>query len=153
VRPPTLGPLPVPSLHLSGFTVDPEPTQGGSPVSDLTGPVLLGLLVWKLLDFVKYLRAGDRNGIITQLSAFVIGVVAVLVVAQSDFAEQVQVGAFRLSTLGLASQIVVGLVVSSLAGVGVDVVKSIDGTQSAAKPTLVGGTEVVKPAKQKRLRE
>ncbi len=101
-------------------------------------PVLaLVLLTKKLLDTLKYLSNSDWNGVVTQLIAWVGGVVAVLLVSATDWADTIQVGDLNLGALNTWSLIFVGLTISSTASFVHDVTKAVDNTDSAALPTLL----------------
>lgn len=102
--------------------------------------VAMGLLIVQVINFLKYLRAGDINGWFTTLVAWVSGVCAVLLVAQTDFADGISIGDQALSTLNFASLIFVGMTVASLGGYAVEIKKAIDQSDSAAKPDLVTKT-------------
>lgn len=99
---------------------------------------VLGALVWKFVDFLKYLKNHDWNAVLTMLSVWVAGVVAVLLFAHSDFASLVSVGSATLASLGTVSQVIIGLSATSLMSVGYDFKKSLDNTDSAKTPSLMG---------------
>jgi len=99
--------------------------------------VAMGLLVVSVINFLKYLRAGDMNGWFTQLIVWVAGVGAVLLVAQTDFASGITVGDQLMDNLNFASLVFVGLTVGSVGSFAVEIKKAIDGTDSAAKPDLI----------------
>lgn len=98
--------------------------------------VMLGALVWKFVDFLKYLRAADWNGVGTQIVAWVAGVGAVFLVAQTEFAHGIDVGGRALSVLPGWDLLVLGLMATSLLSAAYDVKKSIDNSDSAAVPPL-----------------
>lgn len=101
-------------------------------------PVLaMAALTLKVIDFVRYLRAADVNGITTQLAAWVAGVVVVLLVAQTDWADGITVGDMNLHTLGFWSLVFYGLSAGSAASFAKDSLKAVDNTNSAALPVLV----------------
>lgn len=100
-------------------------------------------LVKQGLDWIRYLRSGlrtgDWNGVITQTAAWGLGVFAVWITAQSDWAAAAgeALGVGSLAKLNLASQILFGLMVGSGASLTKDAIKAVDGTQSAAVPHLL----------------
>lgn len=97
----------------------------------------MAILTLKLVDFLRYARAADLNGVLTQLCAWVGGVVVVLLVAQTDWARGIQIGDKSLHSLSFWSLIFVGLTTGSGASVIKDVgVKALDNSNSAAIPTL-----------------
>lgn len=101
--------------------------------------IALLALVKKIVDFVKLAMARDP-GAVTQLIAWGAGVAAVLLFAQSDWADGIQVADRALSTLNVWSQVIVGLGISSSAGVVTDAIKATDNTDSATMPSLLTRT-------------
>jgi hypothetical protein len=99
--------------------------------------IAMAALILKLIDFLRYLRAADVNGICTQLAVWVAGVVVVLLVAQTDWADGIAVGDQNLHTLSFWSLVFFGLSVGSGASFAKDISKAVDNTNSAAIPTLV----------------
>jgi hypothetical protein len=99
--------------------------------------VAMGILILKLIDFLRYLRAGDMNGVLTQLATWLAGVIVVLLVAQTSWADGIGVGDQSLATLGFWSLVFYGLSVGSGASLVKDTQKAVDNTNSAAIPTLV----------------
>ncbi len=95
----------------------------------------MSLLVFKIVDFFRYLRAGDTNGWVTQLVAWAAGVAAVLLYARSGFS--VSIGGFNLGHLNIWAQIVVGLNIGSAGSAWNDARKTFDVHNSAAVPTLL----------------
>jgi hypothetical protein len=101
-------------------------------------PTLAALaLILKIVDFLRYVRARDLNGVATQLCVWVAGVVVLLLVAQTSWADAVNVGGLSLAKLGFWSLVFAGMSVSSGASVVKDTLKSIDNTDSQKMPTLV----------------
>ncbi len=99
--------------------------------------VLLGALVYKFTDFLKFLKAGDWNAVGTQLVVWVSGIAAIALFAHSSFAADIPVmGSMTLASLGFAEQVIVGLSASSLFSAANDAKKAIDGTDSAKTPSL-----------------
>ena len=94
-------------------------------------------LVWAFINFLKAVRNGDLNAWSTQLIIWVAGVLVVLLVAQTDFAEGINVGDWTLATLNMASLIFVGLSIASMASVGNELKKAFDASDSAKTPPLV----------------
>lgn len=99
--------------------------------------IAMGVLILKLIDFLRYLRAGDMNGVLTQLATWLAGVIVVLLVAQTSWADGIGVGDQSLATLGFWSLVFYGLSVGSGASLVKDTQKAVDNTNSAAIPTLV----------------
>ena len=111
--------------YFAGCTVEFVPT------------VAMFALIVKLVDFLRYLRAGDLNGVLTQLSTWIGGVVVVLLVAQTAWADGIEVGDRPLSILDFWSQLFVGLTVASTASLVKDTLKSVDNSNTSKIPTLL----------------
>lgn len=101
-------------------------------------PVLAMLaLVAKLVDFLRYGKAKDWNGVLTQAIVWVAGIVVVFLVAQTPWAAAIPFGSVALSKLGAWSLVFVGMSLSSVSSVGKDALKAVDNSNSAAIPTLL----------------
>lgn len=99
--------------------------------------VALALLVYQIINFLRAALGRDVNSAVTIAVAWVAGVVAVLLVAQTDFASGIAVGDHTLATLNAASLVFIGLTIASI-GSGInDVIGSIDSTRTTAKPHLL----------------
>lgn len=94
-------------------------------------------LIIKAVDFLRYARAADTNGVFTQLIAWAAGVGVVLLVAQTQWAAGIEIGDRALSTLDIWSQVFAGLTVGSGASLIKDGLKSADNNRSGAIPTLL----------------
>ena len=99
--------------------------------------VAMLLLITKVVDFLRYARSRDANGVTTQLIAWIGGVGAVMLVAQTTWADGIAVGDLPLSALDIWSQIFAGLTIGSGASFAKDVTKSVDNNNSSAIPTLL----------------
>ena len=108
-------------------------------------------LVKSVVDLLKYFRAKDTNGWVTQIVVWLSGVGAAVLLAASDLAET-----FKLNDAGLtlgnangATVALVGLGIGSSAMLANEFKKAIDRNDSAAKPDLVGpvSDHVVAPPK------
>jgi hypothetical protein len=103
----------------------------------LPAAAMLALIV-KVVDFLRYARSRDMNGVTTQLIVWIAGVGVVLLVAQTLWADGISVGDRALSTLDIWSQVFAGLTIGSAASVVKDIgYKSWDNNNSAAIPTLL----------------
>lgn len=97
----------------------------------------------KVVDFVRYARAGDGNGILTQLVAWATGFALIALAAHTPWANApaetggLAFGGVTLGHIGVAGQLLVGLAVGSGFSLAKDGIKALDGTQSAAVPPLV----------------
>lgn len=107
------------------------------------GPELLvlGAFVKKAVDFVRNLRGRDMNAVLTQLLAWVSGIVVVWLAAHVDFASAVEVANVQLDQMSLWTQAALGVLLGSGASIGQDLLKAVDNTQSEAKPKLVPGED------------
>jgi ABC-type branched-subunit amino acid transport system permease subunit len=109
------------------------------PVGALTASLVFGALVLKLVDLVKYVRNGDWNGVLTLVLGLVAGIVAVQVMLLTQWGDEIRIGNETLDKLTFASQVVLGLVATSVAAVIYDFKKALDNTDSASTPVLQGG--------------
>lgn len=101
-------------------------------------PLLAALaLVVKIIDFVKSLKNGDANGILTQAVTWVAGVGVLFLLAASDFGGGVEVAGYTLDSLNSFSLVLLGLSVSSTGSLAFDFKKSFDNTDSAAVTPLI----------------
>src|SRR5205814_1872930 len=98
--------------------------------------VALAALVKKFLDFSKYITNRDLNGAITQVYAWVAGVVSVWLFAQTAWADAVSFGNIAVADFSFASMVVVGMGLSSVAGVATDSIKARDSSDTARMPQL-----------------
>ena len=95
---------------------------------------IFGALILKLVDFVKYAKAGDVNGIVTIVTGWVVGFVAIQLILQTDWKDEIKLGDETLDQLSFGSQVVLSLVATSVAGVLYDVKKAVDNTDTASTP-------------------
>jgi hypothetical protein len=97
-------------------------------------------LIWKVVDFAKLVRVKDLNAVVTQLLVWGVGVAVTFLLAASDFASGVPVGAkATLATVNAASLLLIGLSLGASGSVGYDLIRGIDNSNSAAMPSLVTG--------------
>lgn len=94
-------------------------------------------LIVKLIDFVRYARNGDINGVVTQLATWTAGVLVALLVSQTNWAGGIVIGGLPLSRLSVWSVIFAGLTLGSTASLMKDTLKSVDNHNSSAIPTLL----------------
>jgi hypothetical protein len=97
----------------------------------------LAALVLKFMDFLRYLKAGDVNGIVSQLIVWISGVGALLLVAQTQWAGEIAVGDTTLSRLSFWSIVFAGMSIASVASAGKDFFKAVDSSNTAKIPTLL----------------
>jgi hypothetical protein len=97
----------------------------------------LGTLVFTFVNFLTYVKARNLNGVVTQLIAWVAGVVAILIAAHTQFAPDITFGNHPLSKLDWQSQVFLGLIATSILSTVNEVKKAIDGSDSAKKVPLI----------------
>lgn len=103
---------------------------------DIVPLLFMAAFVKKAVDVLKYAFAADVNGILTQVVAWAAGIGIAFLVAYSNFGDQVNVNGIALSSLNSWAIVLAGMAVASGAGFGVDTLKALDNTDSAAMPTL-----------------
>ncbi len=91
----------------------------------------------KFVDFVRQLRGRDVSGVLTQLLAWVSGIVVVYLTAHVDFASAIEFANVHLDDMGLFTQTVLGILVGSVGSVVKDGFKAVDNSQTEATPSLV----------------
>lgn len=89
---------------------------------DLSNAILPGVLVFAIIAGITHATGGQLASAIKVPLAFVLGIVAAVIVAQSDFGSSQIVADQPLDTLNGASQVIVGLLVGATA-VGIDVLQ------------------------------
>ncbi len=94
--------------------------------------------VKKIVDFVRYAKARDVNGAVTQLVAWLAGFGVVALLAHTPWAAGLVFGEVPLTALGIPGQILVGIALGSAGSIATDAIKAADNTQSAAVPPLIG---------------
>jgi hypothetical protein len=94
--------------------------------------------VKQMVDWLRYLKAGDWNGVVTQLGAWAFGFIVVFVVAHSDLAGVADFAGFTFDKLNIWSQVIAGVSVGSAASLTKDAIKASDNTDSAQVPKLLG---------------
>ncbi len=98
---------------------------------------LLGALVYKFVDFLKFVKAKEWNSAGTQLIAWLAGILAITLFANSDFSAGIEFGERSLGSLNFVSQVILGLSATSLFSAFYDVKRAIDNTDSAKTPALI----------------
>jgi hypothetical protein len=105
---------------------------------------IFGALILKLTDFVKYVRNGDKNGMVTTVTGWAVGLVSIWLILQTDWADEIKFGDEALSSLNTGSKIVLALVATSVAGVLYDVKKAVDNTDTASTPRMTADAETAR---------
>lgn len=101
---------------------------------------LLGALVYKFVDFLKFVKVKDWNSSGTQAVAWLAGVLAITLFANSDFSTGIDFGGRSLASLNFVSQVVIGLSATSLFSAFYDVKRALDNTDSAKTPPLISSS-------------
>lgn len=99
---------------------------------DLTSAVVLGLVLFGLVEAAKNLIWGTNRERVIVASALAVSVITVVLVAASDFAHEQVVLDRSLDSLNFASQLVVALLLAGLAAAafkGVQAVRNIGENQ------------------------
>jgi hypothetical protein len=99
--------------------------------------VVLTALIKKIVDTIKYAVAGDVNAVATQIVAWLAGIGVAFLGANSDWANQMQIGGLPLDALNNWSIVLAGINLASTAGLAWDAIKAIDNDNSAAVPNLL----------------
>lgn len=112
--------------------------------------VIFGALVWKVVDFMRLLFniTTNRSAIITQATAWIGGIVLVVIAAHAGVAKLLVLPGTdsALGTLDFASQILAGLLIASFASTVVDIKQAIDNGDSSAMPPMVPPAPPAPPA-------
>lgn len=103
----------------------------------LTPLVAVGTLVFTFVNFLTYLRSSNWNGAVTQLIAWVAGVVGIVIAAHTQYASQITFGTEKLSSASWWTQVFLGLIATSLLSTFNELKKAIDSTDSAKKAPLL----------------
>src|SRR5262252_2710335 len=103
--------------------------------------VVFASLVWQVVNFIRQLVNLRRSAVVTQLIAWIVGVVLVVLAAHASVASGVVLPGTdqALGGLDFGSQVLVGLLISSLASTGVDFKQAFDHSDTNAKPPLLPG--------------
>ncbi len=99
--------------------------------------VALVALIWKIVDFLKYVARRDVNGAASIAVVWVAAIAVFFLFAQSDWAGELEVGNKLLSDYGWASLVILGLSFGASASALFDFKKALDNTDSAAVPSLL----------------
>ena len=109
-------------------------------LTGIMGVVGLAALTLTFVDFLKNLTPPDHdyNSAITQLVAWVAGLVAVFLYGESQLGDTITIGKTTLDHADTATKIIVGLSIASLGSTFYKLTKSIDNTDSNKQPPLIG---------------
>ena len=104
--------------------------------------LIFSVLVWKVIDFLRMLFnfRTEKSGVVTQATAWIGGVVLVIIASHAAVTSALVLPGSdeSLKLMDFASQILLGLLISSLASGVVDIKKAIDNNDTAAKPSILG---------------
>ena len=109
----------------------------GASVGVITGSLLLGAFILKVIDLLKYVIKWDLNGIVTLGLTWIVGFVAVQVFIETQWGDEVKIGDETLDQLNTVSKIVFGLVAPAVAALLYDAKKAVDNDDSAKSPRLM----------------
>lgn len=104
--------------------------------------LVMSALVKKIVDFTKYSANGDINAMVTQVVGWLAGIAVAFLAAKSNYGDGIVVNGQTLGSLNPASLIFVGFNLASAAGVTWDIIKAVDGSNSAIVPNLMGSAPV-----------
>ena len=105
---------------------------------DFVPLIVVGSLLKKVVDFLKFLTGKDWNAALTQIVVWVAGVLLMWLLSASDFADGIVIGGIDLGDMNAASIVLAGLgLASTVSLVGQDLLKALDRSQSAATPQLI----------------
>jgi len=109
-------------------------------LTGIMGVVGLAALTLTFVDFLKNLTPPDHNynAAITQLVAWVAGLVATLLYGASQLGDTITIGNTTLDHADTATKVIVGLSIASIASTFVKLTKSIDSSDSNKQPPLIG---------------
>ena len=117
-----------------------DPNQTGGAITALIATGLMALFVKQALDFVKHLRGGDWNAVITQVAAAVVGFLTVLLFAHSQFGIATIPGLdVPVKDLGVGEMAIAALTLFGIAGFVNDRQAAVDNTRTSATPPLLPG--------------
>lgn len=134
---------------------------GGSAGTIIVGILIMGALVYKAADLVKYLAVlvlpGDRgeraarasalNSLLTLVLAAAIGVGIVFVMDVTTWTNGLKFGTLTLVTMSFWNKVVLGLVLTSVASTIFDFKKALDRTEIARTPEILPAADKARHAR------
>lgn len=107
-------------------------------LTGIMGVVGLAALTLTVVDFLRNLTPNghDYNAAITQVAAWVAGLIAVFLYGESQLGDGITIGSTTLDHADTATKIIVGLSIASIASTFVKFTKSIDDSDSNKQPPL-----------------
>lgn len=104
-------------------------------------------LIWKVVDFARYLRAKDVDSSLTQAVVWAVGTAVTFLLAGTNWAGSIVLGDVALGLMSWQSLLLVGLSLGSTASALVDFKTAIDNTDSAVVPRRAADVERKKRAR------
>lgn len=103
----------------------------------VVGVVGMIAIVMALTDFIKRISNGsvERSGIITQIIVWAVATGVVFLYSASDFGN-FDIGGVAIDDMMAATKLILGLAIGSAAMKSADVIKAIDGSDSAKVTSL-----------------
>lgn len=107
---------------------------------------LAGLIaiIYKLVDFLKYVTARDVNAAVTQLTVWLSALAVALLAREADPFQTIAILGTTFGDLDLAAVVLFALGAGSAASGVVDFKKAFDHSDSARTPPLLPGTPVAR---------
>lgn len=106
---------------------------------EIVGLAGLIAIIWKVVDFLKYVTNRDVNAAVTQASVWISAVLVSLLAREAEPFSAIEVMGTTFGNLSSAAIVLFALGLGSTASGVVDFRKAIDTTDSAATPTLLPG--------------
>ncbi len=103
---------------------------------DLSLIAALGTFVFTLTNFIRFALATNWSSVLSQVLAWLAGIVATFIAAHSALGGAISIGTILLKSLPLGSQVIVGLTAASSIGIVYQFKQAIDRTDSAVVPSL-----------------
>jgi hypothetical protein len=122
-----------------------QAADAGASVGVITGSLLLGAFILKLVDLLKYLLKQDWSGVVTLGLTWVVGFCAVQAFIETQWGDEVKIGDETLDQLNTVSKIVFGLVAPAVAALLYDAKKAVDNSDTAATPRLLPSKRKPRP--------
>ena len=91
-------------------------------------------LIWKVVDFARFIRAKDVDSALVQVVVWVVGVAVTFLLAGTNWADAIVLGDVGIGNMTWQSLLLVGLSLGSSASALVDFKRAFDNSDSAAVP-------------------
>lgn len=104
---------------------------------ETVGLVALIAIIWKVVDFIKYVTSRDTNAAVTQLSVWGSAIAVALLAREAEPFSTIGVLGTTFGDLSTPAIVLFALGLGSTASGVVDLKKAIDGSDSAAVPPLL----------------